>query len=285
MPNYRRLHNNFDMGERTDNLSDFELRVWLVYRACADDFGVCPFLPGLLKGKSRRLARVTDRGVKKAMEQLIVVKLCREFIHQGLRYLCQPDWQDREDIRFPKTTTEHPPPPPELLGEFTEKTRNLFREHPVLSRSLPRAGVHETQTLTLAETETVPKTPEKKINPSDGLPVKPYATRPLVEAPAKWSHGQHEGGFCDWMCFPVDLFDQFAKRLERHDGLDPQEARASVRRWAEGVRESGIVATGKMYDFWNAQWELTHGSSKPAEGVAGRQERTSQRLTKFVEEG
>ena len=67
------------------------------------------------------------------------------------------------------------------------------------------------------------------------------------------------------MCFPVDLFDQFASRIERQRKLDPQGARAWVKRWAEGVRGSGIVPTGTMYDFWRVQFDKAHaGASEDA---------------------
>ena len=100
-------------------------------------------------------------------------------------------------------------------------------------------------------------------------------------------HGHHEPGFCDWHCFPSDLYVQFAARIAaQRGGISVETARADVREWAEGVRASGVMPSGKMYDFWNAQWERTHGSSQPIEdGAAGRQTRTNRRLDTFVEHG
>lgn len=99
-------------------------------------------------------------------------------------------------------------------------------------------------------------------------------------------HSDHEPGFCTWMCFPSDLFAQFAARLASVEGIHLDDARGQVRLWAEGIRASGILPTGKMYDFWNGQFERTHGSSAPAQdGAAGRHERNRQRLNDFAEHG
>lgn len=98
---------------------------------------------------------------------------------------------------------------------------------------------------------------------SSRAPEQSQAPRNSV-TPLSWKHGGHVQGFCDWMCFPADLFEQFARRIEQQKRLDTRAARTWVQRWAEGVRKSGVVPTGKMYDFWNGQWDRTHGQATEA---------------------
>lgn len=90
----------------------------------------------------------------------------------------------------------------------------------------------------------------------------PVRIAPLIESPLAWDrkHGGHVGGFCDWVCLPGDLAEQFAGRA----GWD----QAQVVAWAEAVRRnwqaSGRVPAGKMYDFWNDRWTEQHPATKPA---------------------
>lgn len=106
----------------------------------------------------------------------------------------------------------------------------------------------------------------------------------LIESPLAWDrkHGGHLPGFCDWVCFPVDLAEQFANRA----GWDV----AAVEQWARGVRQAWEaqrrVPADRMYDFWNFRWVEHHGSSTPvADGAGGRARRTSAALDRFVAGG
>lgn len=120
------------------------------------------------------------------------------------------------------------------------------------------------------------------------FPVGGGKPRPIIESPLKWGlqHGDHLTGFCDWMCFPNELVNQFAARLAERDQITHVDAVHEVERWARSVRGSGVVPTGKMFDFWNGQWQATHGSSAPVQdGAAGRQARSAQRVRNFVERG
>jgi hypothetical protein len=270
MPDYRKLHNCFDMGERTDQLTDFELRVWLVYRACADDFGVCPILPGLLKGKSRRLARVSDRAVLAAMHRLLSVALCHTFTHQGLSYLYDREWQDWEDIRHPRAT-QHPAPPAEERRLMTPITQQYFGKHPELlpkdfgkvSETFPPlagAGGRETQTLT----ETSPRS---SLEESRETFQPPGRAKGLIGSVLDYDrkHGAvHVTEFCDFVCFPNDLANSFAHKVA---GVPFEEAHAQVLVWARDIRrqwQGRVVPDGNDYDFWRHRWTETHGGSKPA---------------------
>lgn len=100
------------------------------------------------------------------------------------------------------------------------------------------------------------------------------------------NHAGHFADFCDWKCFPGDLAQQFAAQLVEHDHVPYTEAIQAVERWGHQVRASGIVPSGKWYDFWNAQWDATHGAPATVQdGAAGRAARTAKRLDRWVEEG
>lgn len=96
---------------------------------------------------------------------------------------------------------------------------------------------------------------------------------PLIVSPAEFHrrHGKHVLEFCDFVCFPQTVFDDFVKRVIAA-GSDEGTARASVMTWAKAVRQawssSGRIAGSDIFKFWNHEWEATHGSNKPNGGGA-----------------
>jgi uncharacterized protein YdaU (DUF1376 family) len=77
-------------------------------------------------------------------------------------------------------------------------------------------------------------------------------------------HGRHLAGFCDWCCFPMDLVDDFAKKIP---GSDDGAKRQQIKLWAESIRQlwsDRINPDGNDYEFWRNRWTETHGGSKPA---------------------
>jgi hypothetical protein len=96
-------------------------------------------------------------------------------------------------------------------------------------------------------------------------------------SPLKWekAHGGHVTGFCDWVCFPSDLAEQFAGRA----GWEF----SAVQAWAASIRRNwqaqGKVPADRPYDFWNFRWQEQHGSSKPAAtAVKSLRERVAERF-------
>ena len=169
MPDYRKLHNGHGNSQKLAALTDYEFRVWNQYRASADDFGVCPFLPAKIQGDNRRLATDAPGKVLKAMKRLIEVELVIPFAHQGQMFICSPNWQDFEDIKYPRRSL-NPVPTADVAAICSELTRNLFEKsesHFSFSLST-RAGTRETQTLTQTERETQTETlpPESEKSPS-----------------------------------------------------------------------------------------------------------------------
>lgn len=84
----------------------------------------------------------------------------------------------------------------------------------------------------------------------------------LIMKPGEWGvhHSSHVTGYCDWMCLPADLFEQFVTRLGSHD-------RAAA--FAYKVRASGIVPSGRPYDFWNRAFADEHPAPKTPSTTPG----------------
>lgn len=165
MPDFRKLHNGHGNSQKLATLNDYEFRVWNQYRASADDFGVCPMSAPKLQGDNRRLAADPPGKVLKALKQLIEVGLVVPFEHQGQTYICTLNWQDFEDLQYPRKSL-NPIPPIEVFQILSEKSQNLFATAKRVSEDFlcfARACARKTQTLTQretqAQTETQPEVP------------------------------------------------------------------------------------------------------------------------------
>jgi hypothetical protein len=80
--------------------------------------------------------------------------------------------------------------------------------------------------------------------------------KPLVSGqanPRDWGriHGNHESGFCDWVCLPDFVFEEF-----RAKSPGPEY----VRGWAAKVREKyeGTIIGEDGLKFWRRQWSESH---------------------------
>lgn len=156
MPDYRKLHNGHGASQKLTELSDYEFRVWNQYRASSDDFGVCPLSPAKLQGDNRRLAKDPVVKVMKALLRLIEVELVVPFEHQGQTYICTLNWQDFEDLQYPRKSL-HPVPPLDIFKILSKETQELFVTAKRISSDflcLARACARQTQTLTQTERET-----------------------------------------------------------------------------------------------------------------------------------
>lgn len=69
------------------------------------------------------------------------------------------------------------------------------------------------------------------------------------------SHKNHLFGFCDWVCLPAFLLNEFI----RHGGKDE----GTVNAWAQGIRrEWEGRRIGDNLEFWRARWD--ESAPKPA---------------------
>lgn len=96
----------------------------------------------------------------------------------------------------------------------------------------------------------------------------PPPAKPLISGqanPRDWGriHGNHETGFCDWVCLPDFVFEEF--RCKSGQTSTPDGGRAYVRGWALKVRDEwGSRPIGEDgLKFWRARWAESH-ATKPA---------------------
>lgn len=162
MADARLLHKKGIHGERIIALDHLEFRVWVQYVLSADDYGVMRASATVLRADNQRLEREPFKRVVAAMMTLERVGLVQIFEHQGTKFWWQTDWQDFQNVRYPRDTV-NPPPSPEKIATATAKTQQLFGLRSVGSqkhseniseivRTPARAGVRETQTLTPTQT-------------------------------------------------------------------------------------------------------------------------------------
>lgn len=93
----------------------------------------------------------------------------------------------------------------------------------------------------------------------------------LIVSPLEFhrQHGTHVPEFCEWLCFPRQVFDDFV-RLTIAAGNDEPTAIEQVTAWAHAVRASwttsGRIPGDNIFEFWRNEWKATHGSNRPANG-------------------
>lgn len=301
MADARLLHKRGSHGDRIVALSHLEHRVWVQYVLSADDYGVMRASASVLRADNPRLEREPMRVIEAAMKQIVASTLVSVFTHQSGTFWWQLDWQDFQQVRYPRDTSM-PAPSPELLLTATLATQELFalRARPArqrfrkvsetspedsgkVSETSPepaRAGGRETLTPTL--TPTLPgsgslgksaREPEILVT-SDGI--QPAWGNRRVGAMARTDGIVVAHPRCDpatfaacnrGMCVPAFLAAQWRAQL----GTTPDDAYASIR----GVVERALsrLPPGGIGDdplkFWRAAWTAEHGSQAPVPMVTG----------------
>lgn len=156
MAENRFLHPRLGHSFKVSALSDFEFRVWVQYLLSADDYGVMPMSPALLRGANQALAGRPDDAILGALDTIVAAQLVTKFTHQHYGYLATALWQDFQKIAHPRHTY-YPLPPADVLATFSVKTRQLFKKH---SGNILKSSKHlrvvgsrkDTLTLTLPQT-------------------------------------------------------------------------------------------------------------------------------------
>jgi hypothetical protein len=107
----------------------------------------------------------------------------------------------------------------------------------------------------------------EQIQRTDTVP--PAPARPIISGqanPRDWGriHGNHVTGFCDWVCLPDFVFEEF-----RAKSPGPEY----VKGWAAKVREKyeGTTIGEDGLKFWRRQWSDSHRTptaEKPAFSIA-----------------
>lgn len=127
MPDDRLLHPRLRMSAKVSSLTDFEYRVWTDYLLIADNFGVLPDSPVMLRAGNLALAARPESEIRHALDNLVTIGLLLRFTHQEQSYLCDPSWQDFQKIRYPKASY-YPVPTADIFPKLSENTRALFRD-------------------------------------------------------------------------------------------------------------------------------------------------------------
>jgi len=270
MADTRILHRAAGDSEKIAGLSDVEYRVWTQYILSADDFGVMPASAFVLQADNRALRARTTKAVQKALEAVIASGLVQTFVHQGERYLWQPDWQDWQTIRYPRESTR---PVPSDLRPATAKTQELFGKHSAsspqdfgniseTSQSLTRAGGRETLTPTQTPTQTL--TPTPRTEPLH-RPSSMGSTETLINGRSQRQHGTH------WRCYEARglcITPWIGEELMARLGGDESTRRERLKAWADAkVAATGDHTIGdKPDDWWRKQFAKDHGveSSTPS---------------------
>lgn len=261
MADSRILHRAAGDSEKVAALSDLEYRVWTQYLLSADDFGVMPATAFVLQAENRSFRKRPTKTIQKALEAVIAVGLVLTFTHQGERYAWQPDWNDRQQIRYPRATVR---PLPEDWTLATEATVKLFRlrtekspkdsgEVSEMSPIPAGAGTRETLTHTQTLTQAQTQTPEGSVRETARQRYGP----PIVGGPLE--HRAH--GWCNdrGLCLTAGLYAELLNRLGRHR---QDEFRAWLGATIDGLGDN--VPGENIFTFWRSRFEAWQGNTAPS---------------------
>ena len=301
MPDQRMLHPEQSLSRKVTALSDFDYRVWEQTKLSSDDFGVMSFSAAVLRAQNLRLRKATEGQVFQALERLVAAELLLPFDHQGEPYVCAPVWQTWQTIVYPRKT-HLPRPDAHTLSRCNEDTQSLFARHPGGKKPKKTSGriPGSFQNDSGKVFEPFPESIENDAGMgSHAVPANANANanadanaregggethavgpgggagrrRPsLLTNPVDWErqHRGHADGFCDWVCLPGNVFQEFINRVIAA-GATEAAARDQVLAWARSVRRdwAGAIAGDDIFAFWRHEWAKTHGSNRPSSTPSG----------------
>lgn len=259
MADARLLHKKGSHGERIVSLDHLQFRVWVQYVLSADDYGVMRASASVLRADNPRLEREPFKRVVAAMVALEHVGLVQVFEHQGVKFWWQADWQDFQQVRYPRDTV-NPSPSADDIATATTRTQHLFglRSKSTqkdsgnvaeMPQTPARAGGRETLTQTLTPTPGSGSSTEI-------APQQQFDT--LVNGTELRRHA-NQHAWCDWkrkLCVPYGLHDELVGRLNRPD------ADEKLRAWYPTVIDRmGDQAIGdSVFDFWRNEFAAKVGT-------------------------
>ena len=235
--------------------------VWITLLAMADKNGVAEgSVPGLAD-----FARVSVEDARKALERLSAPDAdSRSLEHDGRRIAkIDGGWQILNHAKYRNKMSA------DERREYQRLKQAEYRKRKQPSTNVDSVPPQFTHTEAEADTDT-------KAERKNDVP----PSRPLISGeanPRTWGkiHGDHVVGFCDWVCLPSFIYNEFARKSS--DIL-------SVQGWAEQVRrEWQGKDIGDNLKFWRARWDESHPqaavkSNKPrpiADILAERERKTS----------
>lgn len=234
------------------------------YVLSADDYGVMRASPSVLRADNPKLEQEPIKRLVMAMHVIERSGLVQAFEHQKVKFWWQTDWQDFQNIRYPRDTV-NPQPSEHLLELATDRQRKLFalRTMPSLrdSGKIPetppvpaRAGGRETLTPTL----TPPGSGSLEESARGTTPPSPEVNHPRCDpaTAAACARG---------ICVPLFLAQQWRAQHDP-DGRVPTVTNDILR---DFVRDAlGALPVGPIGDdplkFWRAAWSARHGTQAPS---------------------
>lgn len=270
MPDDRLIHRRLGRGQRTTSLTDFEFRVWMQYELSADDYGVMLRSAAPIQTDNARFAKESAAKVLRALNHCVEVRLIVPFEHQGLQYVCQPDWQDFQKVRYPRDAHQ-PCPPAEVLQICTSATQELFSRHPRSGSGNPPQDSGE-------RSEIDPCLPHARVRETaNGLRQEADGERRTAAIARRGigggallggSYAEHaKHGACNdrGLCVPAFLHREF---LGKAHG-DEAHVRAFYERTLAELAP-GVIPGDEPLDFWRAAWKRVHGSTQQKTGLIDR---------------
>lgn len=270
MADARFLHKKGMQGERVINLDHLQFRVWVQYVLSADDFGVMRASASVLLADNPKLEKEPLKKVLAAMSGVVASGLIQTFTHQGACFWWQTDWQDYQQVRYPRETPM-PMPPICHLVKATDKTLKHFeirrdqrrKDYVAVSEISPQpacAGGRETLTQTQAPTQTLTLTPTEVVILEESVDlVKP--SRPDMSGITGYHHNCPDGTWAACargFCVPTIVANEW-RQSARAAGLDPEvEVRACVE---DALLAAPGVLAGDKFKFWRTAWAMRHGDA------------------------
>lgn len=151
-----------------------------------------------------------------------------------------------------------------LAGEWFTFTGELIEHVEQIRRSTTVATTSTTSTQAEAEAEARSYT--AYTNGGADAPAGQKRTRERRKADRRTTpHRGHVSGYCDWVCLPAKLRDQFVSTSG--EDVSTPEARAEVEQrvlgWAARVREKwqGRAIGDTIWAFWTARWRERVGAT------------------------
>lgn len=306
----RLLHKRGSNGERVIGLDHLAHRVWIQYVLSADDYGVMRASVSVLRADNRKLEQEPLKRLERAMADVLSSTLVRAFTHQGTTYWWQDDWQDFQQVQYPKDTIL-PAPPDEVLTLATPLTKELFSVHELPSTErkevlqrlrkdrkkssviIPDSFQENTQNSSASraratrETQTHTQT-QTDLGSADSeeIPISTADDGRALE-PA-WGHRQrnrslvvnHPG--CDSLavaacargfCVPKFFPPRWRQQLDP-EAQDVAGTDAHIRRVVafglDKLPPGGAIGGTKPEKFWGDVWEEFHAANAPKSAGTGR---------------
>lgn len=276
MADARLFHKKGSHGERVIALDHLAFRVWHQYVLSADDYGVMRASSSVIRADNPKLEDEPLKKIVAAMATIEASGLVATFEHQGVKFWWQKDWQDFQQIRYPRESV-NPCPPPECIATASSKQRKLFairsedsqEDSGNISETPPHpAGAGGRETLTLTPTH------------SEDLALETEET-PISTVPPTWGKNRSKGGLvrnhphCDKATsdacarnYCVPSFHVTAWRGQV-DADSPQSQKADdylrdvVRRGLAKLPPSGPIGGTTAAKFWEQHWADEHALSAP----------------------